>query len=43
MANAQEQVKSAANYITKSNDNNGIVHVIDKFIWKKSLSLTTVV
>ena len=40
MANAQDRVKSAANYITGSNDNNGIVHVIDTFIRKKSPSVT---
>jgi len=34
MANAQDKVKSVANYITGSNDNNGIVHVIDTFIRK---------
>ena len=32
MANAQEAVKEVADYITKSNDEDGIVHVIDKFI-----------
>jgi len=40
MANAQERVKAVANYITGSNDNNGIVHVIDKFIRKKAPSLS---
>lgn len=32
MANAKEQVKEKADYITKSNDEDGIAHVIDKFI-----------
>ena len=32
MENAQEKVKEAADYITKSNDEDGIVVVIDKFI-----------
>ncbi len=34
MENAQEAVKSAADYITASNDDNGIVHVINKFLIK---------
>lgn len=33
MANAQAIVKQAADYITLSNDDDGIVHVIDKFIF----------
>lgn len=32
MANAQEKVREIADYITLSNDEDGIVHVIDKFI-----------
>ena len=32
MENAQPQVKEVADYITKSNDEDGIVEVIDKFI-----------
>jgi Cof subfamily protein (haloacid dehalogenase superfamily) len=32
MANAQEEVKKAADFITKSNDEDGIVTVIDKYI-----------
>lgn len=32
MENAQPVVKEAANYITKSNDADGIAHVVDKFI-----------
>lgn len=32
MANAQEKVKEKADYITRSNDEDGIAHVIDKFI-----------
>ncbi len=32
MANAQPEVKKEANYITASNDEDGIVQVIEKFI-----------
>lgn len=32
MENAQDRVKEAADYITASNDDNGIVKVIDKFL-----------
>ena len=32
MANAKEEVKEAADYITLSNDEDGIAHVIDKFM-----------
>lgn len=32
MANAQEPVKEAADYITLSNDEDGVAHVIEKFI-----------
>jgi len=32
MGNAQESVKSAADYVTASNDNNGVLKVIEKFI-----------
>lgn len=32
MANAQEMVKEKADYVTKSNDEDGIVQVIDEFI-----------
>lgn len=32
MDNAQEQVKQVANYITRSNDEDGVAHVIEKFI-----------
>lgn len=35
MANAQEKVKEAADFITKSNDEDGIVTVINKFILNK--------
>lgn len=35
MANAQEEVKKSADFITKSNDEDGIVTVIDKFILPK--------
>ncbi len=34
MANAQPPVKEVADYITASNDENGIVEVIDKFVLK---------
>lgn len=32
MANANEQVKKAADYVTKSNDDDGVAHAINKFI-----------
>lgn len=32
MANAQEEVKAAADFITKSNDEDGVAYVIEKFI-----------
>lgn len=32
MANAQDTVKAAADYVTLSNDEDGVAHVIDKFI-----------
>jgi hydroxymethylpyrimidine pyrophosphatase-like HAD family hydrolase len=32
MANAQEIVKSKADYITLSNDEDGIAHVIEEFM-----------
>lgn len=32
MANARDEVKAAADYITKSNDDDGLVDVIEKFI-----------
>lgn len=32
MDNAVDEVKAVANYVTRSNDDNGIVNVIDKFI-----------
>lgn len=35
MANAQEPVKQAADYITLSNDEDGVAHVIEKFIFAK--------
>lgn len=35
MGNATEEVKEAANYITKSNDEDGIAEVIEKFILNK--------
>ena len=35
MANAQEEVKKSADFITDSNDDDGIVTVIDKFILPK--------
>ena len=33
MANAQEKVRQAADYITKSNDEDGIVDVIDNLLY----------
>lgn len=36
MANAQEPVKQAADYITLSNDEDGVAHVIEKFILHKN-------
>ena len=36
MSNAQDKVREAADYITKSNDEDGIVNVIEKlFEWEK--------
>ena len=32
MENAQDTVKQAADYVTRSNDEEGILHVIKKFI-----------
>ena len=32
MANAQPPVLDSADYITKSNDENGVLHVINKFM-----------
>ena len=32
MANAQPPVRDSADYITKSNDENGVLHVINKFM-----------
>lgn len=37
MGNAKQEVKEAADYITASNDEDGLVEVIDKFILKKKL------
>lgn len=37
MENAQETVKSEADFITLSNDDEGIVYVIDKFIGRKMM------
>ena len=34
MSNAQEVVKKAADYITASNDEDGVAKVIEKFILK---------
>jgi hypothetical protein len=36
MANAPEEVKAHADFITKSNDEDGIAHVIEKFILKSN-------
>ena len=35
MGNARDSIKDIANYITKSNNEHGVAHVIDKFILKK--------
>ena len=35
LPNAQEIVKESADYVTKSNDDDGIVHVIEKFIFNE--------
>ena len=43
MENAQERVKSVADYITRSNDDNGILHVIEKFIWKHNPAVSAAV
>ena len=32
MANAEEQVKAAADYITESNDEEGVAKAIEKFV-----------
>lgn len=34
MGNAQPAVKDAADYITGTNDEDGLVQVMDEFIWK---------
>lgn len=34
MANARDEVKAVADYVTSSNDEDGIVQVIEKYIWK---------
>ncbi|NRW72209.1 hydroxymethylpyrimidine pyrophosphatase-like HAD family hydrolase [Clostridium beijerinckii] len=36
MGNATEEIKQAANFITDSNDEDGIVKVIEKFILSES-------
>lgn len=38
MENAQPAVKKVSNYITLSNDNDGVAHVIEKFIFKKYIA-----
>lgn len=35
MGNATEEIKEIANYITLTNDENGVAHVIDKFILER--------
>ncbi len=35
MENACEELKAVADFVTKSNDENGVAHVIEKFILKK--------
>lgn len=34
MGNAQKEVKEAADFITGTNDENGLVQVMEAFIWK---------
>ena len=36
MANAQDVVKEVADYVTLSNDEDGVAHVIEKFILAKA-------
>ena len=36
MANAQPMVLERADYITKSNDEDGVLHVINKFMLEKN-------
>ena len=38
MENAQPKVKEIANFITLSNDNDGIAHVIEKFIFNEHIA-----
>ncbi|NLW56941.1 MAG: HAD family phosphatase [Firmicutes bacterium] len=40
MANAPEAIKEQADYVTLSNDENGVAHVIDRFILAKSAENT---
>ena len=35
MGNAVDEVKALANYVTSTNDENGIAKVIEKFIFNK--------
>ena len=52
MSNAQKIVKRNADYITFTNDENGVAHVVDKYIlgkkkqrqleWKKNLRLSNI-
>ena len=39
MENAQKAVKKEADFITRSNDEDGIVYVIDKFIKKNCIEV----
>ena len=32
MGNATDEIKEIANYVTRTNDEDGVAHVIDKFI-----------
>ena len=38
MANACDDVKSCADYITYSNEEDGIAHVVEKFVLKKIIA-----
>lgn len=35
MANAQPEVRAAADYVAPGNDEDGLVWVIDRFVWGK--------
>lgn len=41
MANAQEPVKACADYVTLSNDEDGVAHLIEKYIFSAFIGLST--